>query len=73
MAGQRETARELTPEAAPTVAGRAGRGGILAAAGAVAALAVRGVAESDRVAADGQTWNLPYSSGANTSLGPSCT
>ncbi len=58
MAAQQETISTAVPT------GRAGRRGILAAAaGVVAALAAKAVTDPAPVAADGQTWNLPYISG----------
>jgi len=61
MATQRETAQ------AAAAVGRGGRRGILAAAaGVVAALAAKAVTDPTPVAADGQTWNLPYNSATSS-------
>jgi len=56
------TQGETTQTAAAAAVGRGGRRGILAAAaGVVAALAAKVVTDAEPVAADDQTWNLPYS------------
>ena len=67
MAGQVGQARETGNDAVP---GRMKRRGLIAGAAAlIAALAVRGGTDPERVAADGFNWSMPYKSGAQNQAG----